>query len=67
MTDYRCYLLGADNRIKDVFEFAAENDDDAVAVAERRRAQFSRYPGLELWDGARQVYVKLVPLPGGKA
>jgi hypothetical protein len=59
--DYRCYLLGVDNRIKDVFEFAATSDEEAVAIAERHLALFRLYAGIELWSGPRQVYVHLPP------
>lgn len=61
--DYRCYLLGGDDRIKDVFEFPAEGDDDAIAIAERRLVQIKHSVGVELWQGLRQVHVRLPPRP----
>jgi hypothetical protein len=61
--DYRCYLLGRDDRIKDVFEFPAQSDDDAIAIAERHLAQTKHYVGIELWQGLRQVHVRLPPRP----
>jgi hypothetical protein len=61
--DYRCYLLGSDDRIKDVFEFAAPSDGDAIAIAECRMTQIRIYAGIELWQGLRQVYVRLPPPP----
>ncbi|HEX4195440.1 MAG TPA: hypothetical protein VHY80_20195 [Stellaceae bacterium] len=61
LRDYRCYLLGADNRIKDVFEFAAPSDEEAIAIAEHHLARFRLYAGVELWSGPRQVYAHLPP------
>jgi hypothetical protein len=61
--DYRCYFLGSDNRIKNVLEFAAASDEAAIAVGERRSSHIQPYAGVELWQGLRQVYVRLPPSP----
>jgi hypothetical protein len=65
---YRCYLLSSDNRIKDVVQFAAPNDADAIAMAERhleerqQRMENRRfYAGVEIWEGARVIYFRLPP------
>jgi hypothetical protein len=59
LRDYRCYPLGSDNRIKDVIEFAAASDAAAIEAAERCLGKLRIYAGLELWEGARQVFVRL--------
>jgi hypothetical protein len=61
--DYRCYLLGSDNRIKDVVEFASPSDEEAIAIAQRYLSQLKYYAGVELWEGLRQVYVRPPPQP----
>lgn len=59
--DYRCYFLGRDNRIKDVVEFRSMSDDEAIVTAQRQLAVLRFYAGFELWEGTRQVYVRLPP------
>lgn len=52
---YRCYLLGADGRIKDVIEFSCADDERAILQA---RAHFDRqteFVGFELWEGTRRL------------
>jgi hypothetical protein len=63
LRDYRCYPLGSDNRIKDVIEFAAASDAEAIEAAEQCLGRLRIYAGVELWEGARRVFVRLPP-PG---
>jgi hypothetical protein len=54
MTAYRCYLLGADDKIKSAEVIDCPTDADALQEAERRLAA-SEHPMIEVWDKARRV------------
>lgn len=57
--EYRCYLLGCDDKIL-AFEAAAHcNDDEAIAWAERLFDERPRHSGIELWRGTKLVHRKL--------
>ena len=55
MTNYRCYLFNAANRIERVIDFLAASDAEACEEADRLHAQ-SGYGVLELWRENRKVY-----------
>lgn len=51
MTTYRLFYLGAQNHIVGSFEYLAENDSEALVIAEAHRDARS----AELWCGVRPI------------
>jgi hypothetical protein len=62
MTGYRCYFLGADDKIHHAEEFTSDNDDAAI---ERARELFTAqdFPTFELWSGGRRIHVERALAP----
>lgn len=53
MAYYRMYQLhGPKNEVESFYEFEADDDERAIALAERRRGLNS----MELWSGHRKVH-----------
>jgi hypothetical protein len=51
---YRCFFLGADNKIKEAEIIECATDAAALEEAEQKLAA-SKYLAIEVWDGARRV------------
>lgn len=51
MAHYRLYVLDREDHIRHAFDLECEDDEQAVAQTEARRAGQT----LELWQGARRV------------
>jgi hypothetical protein len=62
MIGYRCYFLGRNGKIHHVDEFIAANDSAATEFARKLFAE-GKFPGIELWQGAKVVYVEGVSAP----
>lgn len=51
MPDYRAYIIGKDRRIQGYEPLICDDDDAAIAAAERLVDGYD----IELWQGARKV------------
>jgi hypothetical protein len=52
---FRCYFLDADNRIRAAEIIDAKGLDDAIEKGLAMLRQ-SRYPAIEVWEGATKVF-----------
>ncbi len=59
MPDYRCYVLGSDNKIVAVQTATYPDDNAAVVWAESVLADSPQASGVELWSFARLVHRQL--------
>jgi len=57
MSWYRAYFLNAQRRISDVAEFASASDEQALDRAQTLLTDRGHFAGVELWQGARPVYL----------
>jgi hypothetical protein len=57
MAWYRAYFLNGSRRISDVEEFPSPSDDQALGEAQSRLAHRGSFMGVELWQGARPVFL----------
>lgn len=57
MSWYRAYFLNANRRISDVEEFASASDAQALDRAQTLLTGRAHFAGVELWQGARPVYL----------
>ena len=55
MTNYRCYLFNAANRIERVIDFMAASDAEACEEVDRLHTE-TVHGVLELWRDNRKVY-----------
>jgi hypothetical protein len=57
MSWYRAYFLNANRRISDVEEFASVSDEQALDRARALLTNRGPFLGVELWQGARPIYL----------
>lgn len=57
MNWYRAYFLNANRRISDVEEFASASDTQALDRAQALLSDRRHFKGVELWQGARPIYL----------
>ena len=60
MLGYRCYFIGQNGQFISVTVIKAEDDDEALMLAQRLYAIHAEsvlpHCGFEIWEGARRVY-----------
>jgi hypothetical protein len=56
MAMYRCYFLGADDRIRAAEDIEAGNRDEAVENARAMLRERTHHDAIELWEGEKKIY-----------
>ena len=55
MITFRCYLIGADDKIGETLQFDCEHDADATIRAQQTLAEHPNFASVEIWEGKRCV------------